>query len=60
MTAPLCKDCAYVRLSQISRKITEEVCGIERHPHLSIEDQRAPEGPCGPGGKLFAKRQGVG
>jgi len=58
MTAPACKDCAYVRYAAALDNATQ-VCGVGRIPRLLCSAQRAPNGPCGPDAKLFSARQGV-
>ena len=58
MTAPLCKDCAYVRWGDVFDREPREVCGVRKIVRPLCIDQRAPDGPCGPDAKLFAKRQG--
>lgn len=58
MTAPACKDCAFWREQWIGDRLIG-TCGVPAKHRPDVATQRAPDGPCGPDAKLFAKRQGV-
>jgi hypothetical protein len=57
MTAPCCKDCAFLRELWIGNRLTD-TCGVPAKHRPDVATQRAPDGPCGPAGKLFAPEQG--
>ena len=60
MTAPKCSDCAYFRSTPAGRWFSDEwKCGVPPKHRPLCADQRAPDGPCGPNAKLFAKREGA-
>ncbi len=57
MTAPSCSECSSVRYKWIEGEM-RMLCGVPPKHRPDVTDQRAPDGPCGPKGDLFAPRQG--
>jgi hypothetical protein len=57
MTAPCCKDCAFLRELWIGNRM-RDTCGVPAKHRPDVETQRAPHGPCGPKARLFVERQG--
>jgi hypothetical protein len=54
---PDCKDCAFRREQWIGDRL-KDTCGVPAKHRPDVDTQRAPDGPCGPKGDLFAPKQG--